>query len=150
MIIGEIMSYCQYQNVDSGDEFDIPIFTAIIEGDVKEINNILQENTKQKEIVDNEGNTPLCFAAKFNNMDVIDALIKHNVNLEAINNKNETPLIISAKYGNIKTVNALINNNVEWITKNIDNKTAFTIALENKQKDIGRILMRYMKNKMNI
>jgi len=71
-------------------------------------------------IQDNEGNTPLIFACKYNNINIINILLEYNADIDIINKNGATALHVAVYYGNIEIIKLLLSKNPQSIIK-IDN-----------------------------
>lgn len=92
----------------------------------------------------NSGHSPLYFAAKHNQYDIVKFIIEKNFNVEFGFN-NLTPLYIASEKGYYKIVKLLLENgaNVNAVS---DRSTALYIACENGHKKVVKILLEYDAN----
>jgi len=87
----------------STNVFSDDIFMVSAEGQVK----LLQDLIKKGESVnkkDNDGTTPLMYAANKGKVDVMQLLIKNKANVNEQNNDGNTPLMFAAASGNLEAV----------------------------------------------
>lgn len=82
---------------------------------------------------DNDGMTPLHVAVRWNNLEVVSALLDDdNINIHAMTVHENTPLHCAAKW-NSKVVEILLAKGSNPKAKNEDGKTAYDLIKENKK-----------------
>lgn len=96
-------------------------------------------------IRDNDGYTPIHWAAQYNNVDVIEELIKSNPDIiHEIDNRGMTVLHTAAAYNSCKVINHVLTRKGTKIKINAEDKfgyTPFHIAAINNQVDAMKCLI---------
>jgi ankyrin repeat protein len=93
-------------------------------------------------LADNNGNTPLMFAAENGILTVLPALVHKGANVNAANNDGWTPLIIATVSGHLQIVQTLLSaKGIDIDTKNSDGATALILAAANGKDDIVKELI---------
>lgn len=71
---------------------------------------------------DNDGTTPLTWAASNSYIQIIKLLVNAGADLNIQNNKGQTSLIIAAAYASIEAIVLLIDGGADWNIKDNDGK----------------------------
>lgn len=90
------------------------------------------------------GNTPLTFAIKKNDMQLVKILLQDKINKADINLKNafgEVPLMLACCSDNLDLVNLLINNGANVNCKNTKGETPLWWALKHDKNDLAKLLI---------
>lgn len=132
---------------NSIDLFDMrtPLHSAAQRGHlevVKAITNVLEDKNPK----DAHGYTPLHAAASFGHLSVVEHLLKFekDVNIQTDSYwKKRTPLHWAALKGHLNILEFLISKGADLKLKTSDKKTAFNIAVENKNGQIYRALLKW-------
>lgn len=84
-------------------------------------------------------NTPLMWAAKNNDKNLLLELIKKGADIHFQNRNNETALIITIQNRNLEIAQILINNGADLNVKDKDNKTALYYAIKSYQDNRKKV-----------
>eukprot|EP01023_Acetabularia_acetabulum_P012815 TRINITY_DN16029_c0_g1_i3.p2 TRINITY_DN16029_c0_g1~~TRINITY_DN16029_c0_g1_i3.p2 ORF type:complete len:274 (+),score=48.28 TRINITY_DN16029_c0_g1_i3:128-949(+) len=95
------------------------------------------------ECKDEEGRTPLHFAAGYGQLQCLKLLIQCNADLEQQDNNGNTPLHYAAGYGQTLAAQLLLQHHANLKAKNKESKTPYQVALLNKQQDLIQMLQTY-------
>ena len=79
---------------------------------------------------DENGNTALMYAVKYNNLSVVEALIKEGADVNVRNETGNTPLMYAAEYENSEAFDILIKAGADVNVRNKAGKTAQMIKEE--------------------
>jgi ankyrin repeat protein len=74
------------------DKGKYPIHKAVLDADIKFLEQLIEHGADVNSIDDSYGNTPIYYAIKENNFAIMARLIYHNANLEIKNDAQKTPL----------------------------------------------------------
>jgi ankyrin repeat protein len=83
------------------------------------------------DLCDNENNTPLLIAIKYNAKDAAQCLVDKGANINKYNNYRSTPLIEAVKSGSVELVYLLLLQNARKDIFDINRKTALSYVQEN-------------------
>lgn len=99
------------------------------------------------ETQNNEGDTPLHFAAEKGHKEVVDYLLARNVNVLIKNKKNIAAIFVAIKMGRIDLLHSFLNmdqSSIESILKlRLDGKNLLTQVIEHKQQQLIERLLKY-------
>ena len=104
-----------------------PIMTAVIEGNIKTL-QILIENNVDLNLLNDDENNALWFACFKEDMTSIDILIKHGINIDHQNINAATALIYAASAGKYTVVKALITAGADINKATLDGFNALDSA----------------------
>ena len=82
------------------------------------------------DMADEEGNTALHIAAKYNDSEMAEFLIAKGATLDLKNNENETPLLVAIKSGSVETAKILVEAGSDIFARDTNRKTALEIAMQ--------------------
>lgn len=88
--------------------------------------------------------TPLHWAAEYNNHEIIPLLLRYHININSRNDDGETPLHYAMKENSIECVEVLLKNNADTSIKRRDRKTPLNLA---KEIDNSNCIEAYQMNK---
>ena len=106
--------------------------TAIKNNNSKKVEELIQNITKEEinTSINSSQDTPLNFAAIYNNIDIVKLLVKAGADLDIANDDDETPLHTAVHLGNIKIVKFLIDEGANINKRDsIDRYTPLHLAL---------------------
>ena len=89
--------------------------------------------------------TPLLFAAKYRDVDVVNMLLEHNADINKSNINGDTALILAARYNNSDVVKLLLEKNADIDKTNNKGQTADDIAKDLLKVDTTEVLDEYRK-----
>mmetsp|Transcript_24250 Transcript_24250/g.29409 ORF Transcript_24250/g.29409 Transcript_24250/m.29409 type:complete len:457 (+) Transcript_24250:181-1551(+) len=103
---------------------------------------LMVDNGADVNIQDDDGKTPLFVACSFNNVDVVQILLKvPGINLELGNNEGSRPLQFAAEAGYIKVVRMLLDAGADIDAKGLNHQTALHEAVIGGHESIVRMLL---------
>ena len=85
------------------------------------------------DMADEDGNTALHIAAKYNDSEMASFLIAKDATLDLKNNENETPLLVSIKAGSVETAKILVEAGSDIFARDTERKTALEIAMQKSE-----------------
>ncbi|OUM57807.1 hypothetical protein PIROE2DRAFT_17096 [Piromyces sp. E2] len=137
--------YCYrcHKNKNVGNERHLPHSNKVLpnsllqRGIIKEMNKI-DFNRLDK----NQVNTPLIYACKHNNENMVAYLIEQGVDLNKENRIGNTSIFYACLYGNENIFKALIKNGVNFNKKNKNGQTPLIYACYNKNEYIIKALIK--------
>ena len=110
--------------------------TAIKNNNSKKVEELIDNKTVEEKInfidtpINSSQDTPLNFAAIYNNIDIVKLLVKAGADLDKANDDDETPLHTAVHLGNIKIVKFLIDEGANINKRDsIDRYTPLHLAL---------------------
>ena len=121
---------------------EIPLHNAALEGDLKLVKTMVEEEGQDIEAQDNAGNTPLMNAALEGRIEIVSYLISQGANPNVRNIDGDTPLIDSASNSHFETVEFLLRHGANpWL----ENKRGHTAldelhAYNDDSPDVNRIM----------
>ncbi len=115
------------------------LLDAVVGGEAKKVNAFLDLGVDVNTADDN-GDTPLIFAAIYNYKDVTSLLIRRGANVKAVNKTGNSALIEAAATGNAEIVQSLLANGADAKLRNVAGKSAADVARQNGYNNISRIL----------
>ncbi len=115
--------------------------TAIEEGKIEQVRTILKENPETVNTVDEDGNSPLYFAASKGDPEIVKLLISTGADINITNSDSNTPLLIAVWRKNVETAQVLISNNADINIRNKYNATPLLFAANGGLSDITRLLI---------
>lgn len=127
-----------YENVGSGTSKDI--LEAIMNNDCKYIIKYLESGNKL-DYVDQRGESYLHKAARNDNFEVVDLLIRYGLDVNKKNNFHDTPLHLAVQFNNLSIVDRLIFKGANVNCKNKKMITPLHIASKNGQIEIINLLI---------
>lgn len=80
---------------------------------------------------DEDGNTALHAAARYNDVKMAEFLIEKGASLDLKNKNNETPLLLAIKHKNTETAKILVDAGADIFARDAERKPALEIAMEN-------------------
>lgn len=102
---------------------------------------LINFNPKLLNVYDDEGNTPMLFATKNNNLEFIKLLTTNGVDINVPDKTGFTPLMYAIKYSDRRVISYLINNGSNLEVRNNQGQTALMIAVENNDYDTTKMLV---------
>ena len=102
------------------DDINWQIVTA------EELKELIDDANEQ----DSDGNTPLMYAAKYNNSSVVEALIKEGADVNAQNEDGKTALMTAIEYGRFALVETLIKAGADANIRDENGNTPLMYAAE--------------------
>jgi ankyrin repeat protein/tetratricopeptide (TPR) repeat protein len=118
------------------------IFDALRKGDVAAVKALVEKSPQFVEARDNDGDTPLHYAAYGGNVELINYLIDKGAKLDLQDRQRKTPLHLAATYGRKDAVAALLKRGAALETKDDYERTALILcARERGQAATGRVLI---------
>jgi len=105
-------------------DMEVDIWTAITNRDTERVKKIIKENPNVVNLKGDDGLTPLYYAVRVKNKEIIDLLIKNGADVNARNNIKETPLYYAIFYGNdTEIMELLIENGADVNVKSLGGYT---------------------------
>ena len=117
-----------------------PILKAIKKGDLAKIITAVEMGKDLNKTYE-PGYTPLCAAVKYQQLEIINFLIKAEVDLNKISNA-KTPLMYAAKYGHLEIVKLLLQRGAKQEIKSPKGRTALDYAKKYEQETIVNFLQK--------
>jgi len=126
---------------------DVNIFHYAVTGDTRNVEKILNRNTKLSNKRNKDGYTPLHLAAAFGKTNMVKLLINRGANIKAKTKEGITPLYSAASSGKVKILDLLIKKGADPNSRNKHGKTPLFAAVESGN---GRVVAFLIKNGVNI
>jgi ankyrin repeat protein len=120
--------------------------------DKKTLLQVASENSKNDAIIkllikngakNEDKNTPLHLASKYNNSQLVTYLIKNGAKVDEVNKYGQTPLHLASHDGNNNIVNILIDNNATIDAKDNDDNTPLHYASADNHIDVVETLLKH-------
>lgn len=119
---------------------DAPLVEAIKKGDVEAVQALLQKRTDVN-AVEQDGTTPLHWAAEADDPTIVQLLIRAGANVKAANRYGATPLMAACIAGNAAIVGALLRAGVDPNTASPDGETALMLAARSGNVEAVKALL---------
>ena len=120
-----VVTFLQSISASSQDLFD-----AVREGNAKRLKDIIESNPDFVNTKDDQGDTPLIWAAATGKYEcVIILLSQNNIQVNLVDAEGQTPLMLAAMNGYHKCVDALIGHRKIEVDKQNDGASAITLAI---------------------
>ncbi|XP_055296488.1 ankyrin repeat, PH and SEC7 domain containing protein secG-like isoform X2 [Sitodiplosis mosellana] len=116
------------------------LHNAAQNGDVKEAEKLIAENSSLVNSRDNSNETPLHEAAFHGRKNIAELLIRAGAFVNSVDNALLTPLHIAAFKGHKNFAELLLNNSANYKMKNQWGETPLEIATKRGQTDIAKLL----------
>ncbi len=125
-------------NPDSATPWIGTTILEILQSDLNRYSSYLDVlHADDVNLVDNDGNTPLMFAAKHGLLTVLRALMNKGAGVNAADNDGRTPLMFAAEKGDLAIVQALLSApHIDINAKKPDGLTALLIAAIHGKVDV--------------
>jgi ankyrin repeat protein len=107
----------------------------------KELVELLLTNKADVNAKDNDGETPLHFAAQEYDKDVAELLLAHKAKINAKNKDGETPLLLAASDGHKDVAELLLANKADVNAKDKNGSTPLRVAARQGDKDMVELLL---------
>lgn len=117
------------------------IHNAARDGDLAKIQALLKANPGAVSSRDNDGETPLHYAAGFGRKDVAELLLAHRAVVDAKDNDGWTPLHFAAQQGHADLAELLLAHNADVNAKNNDGDTPLHMAGGQGYKKLAELLL---------
>jgi len=114
---------------------------AILAGNLEKVRELLKENPDVVFGKDEEGFTPLGWAAGKGNKDAAELLLANNADVNAKTKDGGTPLCLAAAKGRKDVAELLLANKADVNAKNNDGWTPLHYAADYGQKDVAELLL---------
>ena len=116
--------------------------TAIQKRDNEKAKELIENKTvKINSTINSSTYTPLTYAAKYNNRDIVEFLIEKGAKVNKADDEDVTPLYNAIIYNNIDIVKLLVENGADVNKANAKNETPLHIAVHHGYKKIVKILI---------
>ncbi|RMZ53817.1 hypothetical protein APUTEX25_003956 [Auxenochlorella protothecoides] len=109
-------------------------------GDAAGLAELLKQEGVKPDEKDEEGRTPLHFAAGYGELECMEVLLDAGADIDAVDANNNTALHYAAGYGNVETATLLIKRKADVSIKNSEGKTAGEVAELNEQAELVELL----------
>lgn len=120
---------------------DNDIWTAIESGNVCLVKVMLKKDHELIQSTDQDGNTPLHTAARFNEMNAAKLLIDSGAEVECTNRYDQTPLHWAAAGDSRKTAELLITRGARINAQDVNGYTPLHRAVENGSRSVVNLLI---------
>ena len=137
--------------VNYSDNYLWTILNSKIENKITLIDLLLENNVDVNRYC--WGETPLTFAVKENNMNLLKSLISsknNNIDINKTNLYNESALWLAINNGNTDMIRYLIDNGIDINYKNGVKDTPLIYAIKKNDKELFNILFENDKNKVDV
>mmetsp|Transcript_12021 Transcript_12021/g.29586 ORF Transcript_12021/g.29586 Transcript_12021/m.29586 type:complete len:410 (-) Transcript_12021:336-1565(-) len=117
-----------------------PIMLAAEQNDIEQFKSLLKE--VDPNVDDEDGWTPLHWAVRYSNVDLVKMLLEAKASVEAKNENGQTPLHLAVdKYeGNIEIVKLLLKSGANPNARDRAHMTPYEIATLEESEDIAKLL----------
>jgi len=120
------------------------LHVAISEGSYEAVSDILEDSHKKEmELPDQNGNTPLLWAAIQNDIEIAEALIESDANVNAQNYEGQTSLFMAVSMGYEQMARLLLENGANPNISTLDGVTALHMAAANGARNLLVLLLGY-------
>eukprot|EP00803_Ostreobium_quekettii_P011678 evm.model.scf_861.2 EVM.evm.TU.scf_861.2 scf_861:22262-32899(-) len=129
-----------FEERSAGKENEVQLREAAKNG-LRDVVQSLLKRGVHVDAQDENGATPLYFAARFGDVEVAEVLIDANATLDSTTVGGATPLFVAAENGEVEVVRCLLQGGatVDWPNK--DGATALYIAAQNKHVEVVEALI---------
>ena len=79
---------------------------------------------------------PICIAARYNNLEIVDFLIKNNANVDAKDYQDKTPLMLASEFNYNEIVDLLLKNKADVNAKAKNGFTPLIFAISSQDDEI--------------
>lgn len=117
------------------------IFDAIENNDLKKVKELTVKDDSVLNFKDNEGNTPLHYAAIFGLGTIVEFLLTNGANIDAVNIQLNTPLYEAINNSHDEVSKLLINRGADIHKQNVIGNSPLHIAVQKNRKSIAEILI---------
>lgn len=98
------------------------------------------QNAQSIDVLNEYHETPLCVAAIYGHLDLLNFLLEKNANVNATHPNDFSPLYGASKKGHVDIVNALIARGAKWNASRDDGITPLDIAIRNGYFEVVTLL----------
>ncbi len=116
---------------------------AVKRGDLETVKALIKANPDLVFSKDNNGQTPLHFAAGKDHMEMVKLLLTYKADINAKDNQDETPLQYAAAGGRKDLVELLLVNKADVNAKAKDGRTPLDVAATMDHKDVVELLRQH-------
>ena len=110
-------------------EFEIKeLMTAVENGRLEQVQNLLKEKPDLVKARDNDGWTPLIMAARFNHVNLIKLLLKSGAKVDDVDNEGSSALHHASASGRMEAVKTLVESKARVSLKNQGGDTPCKLA----------------------
>jgi ankyrin repeat protein len=120
------------------------LHVAISEGSYEAVSDLLDDSHKEEmELPDQNGNTPLIWAAIQNDIEIAEALIESNANVNAQNYEGQTSLFLAISLGYEEMARILLENGANPNISTLEGVTPLHMAAANGARNLLVLLLGY-------
>jgi ankyrin repeat protein len=105
-------------------------------------------NITQINLQNEDGMTPLMFAASMNQTEILQILLAHGAAIDEVDNKGRTALIHACRSGHNEIVNILLMSGANVQIKDAKGRGALEVATEAEEEDIVNLLLDAVSNRL--
>ncbi len=120
---------------------ELTLIDRVYWGDITNVSNLIKNGADVNERSSN-GWTPLMWAAKKGNFDILKMLLGSRAKVNLKSNKGDTALSIAAREGHEDIVSLLLEKNADFGVVNNDGKTPLQLAEEKGHRSVMKLLMK--------
>ncbi len=118
-----------------------PLHLAVVVGARRELIEFILANHADVNAKENNGWTPLHYAASTSNQLAAELLLAHHADMEARGNLGETPLVVATALGTPKMAEFLLVNRADVNTKDQDGRTPLHTATGQGRLEVLQVLI---------
>ena len=122
-------------------KMDNTLRNAIYENDVKLVKELIDEGADVNKALTTDGDTPLCIAARYGQLDVAQLLLDRGAEVNKADRYGSTPLYIAARYGQLAVAELLLDKGAEVNLANTYGATPLWIAVQEGKLDVAKLLI---------
>jgi hypothetical protein len=123
---------------------DEELFIAVMSGDAPKVKELLSKGANVN-ARDENGQTPLHWAAIHGRVDVARLLLEHGADVNARDENGQTPLRWAAIHGHVDVARLLLDHGADPSIRDRDGRTPLDIARAMGHKELVRVIEEYMR-----
>ncbi|KAA3673475.1 phosphatidate phosphatase LPIN [Paragonimus westermani] len=113
-----------------------PIFEAVKEGSLNQSESILRCSPSDVNLKDDNGMTPLHWAADRGHHDIITLLLAYSADVHVVDHDGQTPLHYACSCGHVASAKMLVRAGASLEARDLEGQSAFSLADEALQSEL--------------
>ncbi len=119
------------------------IHEAAQKGDLAKVKALLEKNPALVHAKDQQGDTPLQYAAAGGSLPIIELLLSKGAEIEVKNSAGQTPLLYAVYYGHKEAAEFLLAKGAQFTHQDIFGRNPLHYAARNGHKDAVEVLLKH-------